>query len=95
MRRAELARELALRFDRLESTLARSLNEACALSGRESRNSSVMPDFEARISFPAFQANQLNFNTRGLFNDAIVQDSPPADQPAGAGSVRNTVSLAQ
>ncbi|WP_303719884.1 hypothetical protein, partial [Pseudomonas aeruginosa] len=48
--------------------------------------------FRARISFPAFQANQLNFNTRGLFNDAIVQDTPPASQPAGAGSVRNTVS---
>lgn len=51
-----------------------------------------MPDFGRGLASRRFQANQLNFNTRGLFNDAIVQDTPPASQPAGAGSVRNTVS---
>ncbi|HCJ7372493.1 TPA: clamp-binding protein CrfC [Enterobacter hormaechei subsp. xiangfangensis] len=89
---SRISRELALRFDQLESTLARSLNEAMRPIEMQIKEQLSHAGFRARISFPAFQANQLNFNTRGLFNDAIVQDTPPASQPAGAGSVRNTVS---
>ena len=89
---SRIGRELALRFDQLESTLARSLNEAMRPIETRIKEQLSHAGFRARISFPAFQANQLNFNTRGLFNDAIVQDTPPASQPAGAGSVRNTVS---
>lgn len=88
----KIARELALRFDQLESTLARSLNEA--MRPIETRIKEQLSDagFRARISFPAFQANQLNFNTRMLFNDAIAPDNRPAGQPSGAGSMRETVS---
>lgn len=89
---SRIGRELALRFDQLEATLARSLNEAMRPIETRIKEQLSHAGFRARISFPAFQANQLNFNTRGLFNDAIVQDTPPASQPAGAGSVRNTVS---
>ncbi|HHG8783669.1 clamp-binding protein CrfC [Enterobacter hormaechei] len=89
---SRIGRELALRFDQLESTLARSLNEAMRPIETRIKEQLSHAGFRARISFPAFQANQLNFNTRSLFNDAIVQDTPPASQPAGAGSVRDTVS---
>ena len=52
---SRIGRELALRFDQLESTLARSLNEAMRPSRRELKQLSHA-GFRARISFPAFQA---------------------------------------
>ena len=88
----KIGRELALRFDQLESTLARSLNEAMRPIEMRIKEQLSHAGFRARISFPAFQANQLNFNTRALFNDAIVLDNRPAGQPSGAGSMRDTVS---
>ncbi len=48
--------------------------------------------FPGADQFPAFQANQLNFNTRALFTDAIAEDTRPAGQPSAAESVRETVS---
>lgn len=88
----KISRELALRFDQLETTLARSLNEA--MRPIEARIKAQLSDagFRARISFPAFQANQLNFNTHALFSDAIAADDRSAEQPSGAGGVRETVS---
>lgn len=88
----KIGRELALRFDQLESTLARSLNEAMRPIETRIKEQLSHAGFRARISFPAFQAHQLNFNTRALFNDAIAQDHRPAGQPAGAASMRETVS---
>src|SRR5690606_34236428 len=88
----KIARELALRFDQLESTLARSLNEAMRPIETRIKEQLSDAEFRARISFPAFQANQLNFNTRVMFNDAIAPDNRPAAQPSGAGSMRETVS---
>ncbi|HDS6853378.1 TPA: clamp-binding protein CrfC [Enterobacter cancerogenus] len=88
----KISRELALRFDQLESTLARSLNEAMRPIETRIKEQLSHAGFRARISFPAFQANQLNFNTRGLFNDAIVLDNRPAGQPSVTGGVRGTVS---
>lgn len=89
---SKISRELALRFDQLESTLARSLNEAMRPIETRIKEQLSHAGFRARISFPAFQANQLNFNTRALFNDAIAMDNRPAGQPSAAGSVRETVS---
>ncbi len=88
----KICRELALRFDQLESTLARSLNEAMRPIETRIKEHLSHAGFRARISFPAFQANQLNFNTRALFNDAIAQDNSPAGQPSGGSSMRETVS---
>lgn len=88
----KIGRELAIRFDQLESTLARSLNEAMRPIETRIKEHLTHAGFRARISFPAFQANQLNFNTRSLFNDAIAMDSRPAGQMSGVGSVRDTIS---
>ncbi|WP_368543947.1 clamp-binding protein CrfC [Enterobacter soli] len=89
---SKISRELALRFDQLESTLARSLNEAMRPIENRIKEQLSHAGFRARISFPAFQPNQLNFNTRALFTDAIATDNRPAGQPSAAGSVRETVS---
>jgi len=88
----KICRELALRFDQLESTLARSLNEAMRPIETRIKAQLSHAGFRARISFPAFQPNQLNFNTRALFNDAIAMDSRPAERTLGTGSLRETVS---
>ncbi|EPO6592366.1 clamp-binding protein CrfC [Enterobacter roggenkampii] len=88
----KIGRELALRFDQLESTLARSLNEAMRPIETRIKEHLSHAGFRARISFPAFQASQLNFNTRALFNDAIAQDDSQAAPPSGGSSMRETVS---
>ena len=88
----KISRELALRFDQLESTLARSLNDAMRPIETRIKEELSHAGFRARISFPAFQANQLNFNTRGLFNDVIAREHKPAGEVAGNSSVRETVS---
>ncbi|HCH0659057.1 TPA: clamp-binding protein CrfC [Enterobacter asburiae] len=88
----KICRELALRFDQLESTLARSLNEAMRPIETRIKEHLSHAGFRARISFPAFQAHQLNFNTRALFNDAIAQDDSQAGPPSGGSSMRETVS---
>ncbi|MBJ5869962.1 clamp-binding protein CrfC [Salmonella enterica subsp. enterica serovar Derby] len=88
----KIGRELALRFDQLESTLARSLNEAMRPIETRIKEHLSHAGFRARISFPAFQASQLNFNTRALFNDAIAQDDSQAVPPSGGSSMRETVS---
>ena len=88
----KIGRELALRFDQLESTLARSLNEAMRPIETRIKEHLSHAGFRARIRFPAFQASQLNFNTRALFNDAIAQDDSQAAPPSGGSSMRETVS---
>ncbi|RTM75444.1 clamp-binding protein CrfC [Enterobacter quasiroggenkampii] len=88
----KIGRELALRFDQLESTLARSLNEAMRPIETRIKEHLSHAGFRARISFPAFQASQLNFNTRALFNDAIAQDDSQAVPPSSGSSMRETVS---
>ncbi|WP_449556454.1 clamp-binding protein CrfC [Huaxiibacter chinensis] len=88
----KISRELALRFDQLESTLARSLNDAMRPIETRIKEELSHAGFRARISFPAFQASQLNFNTRVLFNDAIARENRPAGDVAGNSSVRETVS---
>jgi replication fork clamp-binding protein CrfC len=88
----KISRELALRFDQLESTLARSLNDAMRPIETRIKEELTHAGFRARISFPAFQASQLNFNTRVLFNDAIARENRPAGDVAGNSSVRETVS---
>ncbi|MFX2578868.1 clamp-binding protein CrfC [Enterobacter quasiroggenkampii] len=88
----KIGRELVLRFDQLESTLARSLNEAMRPIETRIKEHLSHAGFRARISFPAFQASQLNFNTRALFNDAIAQDDSQAVAPSGGSSMRETVS---
>jgi len=88
----KISRELALRFDQLESTLARSLNEAMRPIEKRIKEELSHAGFRARISFPAFQASQLNFNTRGLFTDAIASENRPAGDVSASGSVRETVS---
>lgn len=88
----KIGRELALRFEQLESTLARSLNEAMRPIETRIKEHLSHAGFRARISFPAFQASQLNFNTRALFNDAIAQDDSQAAPPSGGSSMRETVS---
>lgn len=88
----KIGRELALRFDQLESTLARSLNEAMRPIETRIKEHLSHAGFRARISFPAFQTSQLNFNTRALFNDAIAQDDSLAVPPSGGSSMRETVS---
>jgi len=87
----KISRELALRFDQLESTLARSLNDAMRPIEARIKEELSHAGFRARISFPAFQPSQLNFNTRGLFSDAIAPQSQPAGQVQSNGSVRETV----
>ncbi len=89
---AKISRELALRFDQLEFALARSLNEAMRPIETRIKQQLSHAGFRARISFPAFQANQLNFTTRALFNDAIAADNRPVSQPTGEGSMRENVS---
>ncbi|MBG0626886.1 clamp-binding protein CrfC [Enterobacter roggenkampii] len=88
----KIGRELALRFDQLESTLARSLNEAMRPIETRIKEHLSHAGFRARISFPAFQASQLNFNTRALFNDAIAHDDSQAVPPSSGSSMRETVS---
>ncbi len=88
----KISRELAVRFDQLESTLARSLNDAMRPIETRIKEELSHAGFRARISFPAFQASQLNFNTRVLFNDAIAQENRPAGDVQGNSSVRETVS---
>jgi len=88
----KISRELAVRFDQLESTLARSLNDAMRPIETRIKEELSHAGFRARISFPAFQASQLNFNTRVLFNDAIAQENRPAGDVPGNSSVRETVS---
>jgi replication fork clamp-binding protein CrfC len=88
----KISRELALRFDQLESTLARSLNDAMRPIETRIKEELSHAGFRARISFPAFQASQLNFNTRVLFNDAIARENRPVGDVAGNSSVRETVS---
>ncbi|MGY5958833.1 clamp-binding protein CrfC [Kosakonia sp. BK9b] len=87
-----ISRELALRFDELENTLGRSLNDAMRPIEMRIKEELSHAGFRARISFPAFQPSTLNFNTRALFSNAIASEDVPAGQAMRGNSVRETVS---
>ncbi|WP_342322579.1 clamp-binding protein CrfC [Kosakonia sp. BYX6] len=87
-----ISRELALRFDELENTLTRSLNDAMRPIETRIKEELSHAGFRARISFPAFQPSALNFNTRSLFSNAIAPEDATAAQAQRPGSVRETVS---
>jgi len=87
-----ISRELALRFDELENTLTRSLNDAMRPIETRIKEELNHAGFRARISFPAFQPSALNFNTRSLFTNVIAPEDTPAGQAPRSGSVRETVS---
>ncbi|CAI8936906.1 clamp-binding protein CrfC [Kosakonia quasisacchari] len=87
-----ISRELAQRFDELENTLARSLNDAMRPIETRIKEELTHAGFRARISFPAFQASALNFNARSLFTNVIAPQDLPAGQAPRGGSVRETVS---
>jgi replication fork clamp-binding protein CrfC len=88
----KISRELAMRFDQLENTLTRSLNDAMRPIEIRIKEELSHAGFRARISFPAFQSSALNFNTRQLFSNAIASEDTPAGQVPRSGSVRETVS---
>lgn len=87
-----ISRELALRFDELENTLTRSLNDAMRPIETRIKEELNHAGFRARISFPAFQPSALNFNTRSLFTNVIAPEDTPAGQAPRSGSMRETVS---
>lgn len=87
-----ISRELALRFDELENTLTRSLNDAMRPIETRIKAELSHAGFRARISFPAFQPSTLNFNARTLFNNVIAPEETSAAQASRIGGVRETVS---
>lgn len=87
-----ISRDLALRFEQLESTLSRALNDAIRPIELRVKEELSHAGFRARIRFPAFHATMFNFNTRQLFNEAIEQDIPSDDATPHAGGVRDTFS---
>jgi hypothetical protein len=56
-----------MRFDQLENTLTRSLNDAMRPIEMRIKEELSHAGFRARISFPAFRASALNFNTSPAF----------------------------
>ncbi|MBS1207088.1 MAG: hypothetical protein H6R25_3987 [Proteobacteria bacterium] len=87
-----ISRELVLRFDELENTLTRSLNDAMRPIETRIKEDLNHAGFHARISFPAFQPSTLNFNTRSLFTNVIAPEDTPVGQVPRSGSMRETVS---
>ncbi|MDN8601633.1 clamp-binding protein CrfC [Citrobacter sp. S2-9] len=87
-----VGRELALRFEQLESTLARVFTDAMRPIEARVKEALSHAGFRARISFPAFHAALLNFNTRPLFNEAITQENLQDAQNPRSASVRKTFS---
>jgi len=87
-----ITRELAQRFDELETILARSLNDAMRPIETRIKEELNHAGFRARISFPAFQPSMLNFNTRTLFTNVIAEEDLPAGQTSRTGTMRETVS---
>lgn len=87
-----LTQELGLRFNQLETTLTRSLNDA--MRPIETRLKSELSEagFHTRISLPAFQAGVLNFNTPQLFNGVIAAEDLPLAAHSRVSSVRETMS---
>lgn len=87
-----ISRDLALRFEQLESTLSRALNDAIRPIEQRVKEELSHAGFRARIRFPAFHSAMFNFNTRQLFNEAIEQDTPLDEGTSSAGGVRDTFS---
>lgn len=87
-----ISRDLALRFEQLESTLSRALNDAMRPIEQRVKDELNHAGFRARIRFPAFHAAMFNFNTRQLFNEAIEQDMPSENTSSAVGGVRDTFS---
>ncbi|HGY3718387.1 TPA: clamp-binding protein CrfC [Citrobacter gillenii] len=87
-----ISRDLGLRFEQLESTLSRTLNDAMRPIEQRVKEELSHAGFRARIRFPAFHSAMFNFNTRQLFNEAIEQDTPLDEGSSSAGGVRDMFS---
>lgn len=61
-----ISRNLALRFEELEITLGRALNDAMRPIEMRVKDELHQAGFRPRISFPAFHASLFNFSTRQL-----------------------------
>ncbi|HAT8005725.1 TPA: clamp-binding protein CrfC [Citrobacter koseri] len=85
-----ISRDLALRFEQLESTLSRVLNDAMRPIEARVKDDLSQAGFRARISFPTFHASMFNFNTQPLFSEAVAQENPPEGAAPRAGGVRDT-----
>ncbi|NDO81806.1 clamp-binding protein CrfC [Citrobacter sp. NCU1] len=87
-----VSRDLALRFEQLESTLARVFTDAMRPIEARVKEALSHTGFRARISFPAFHAALLNFNTQPLFREAMSQENLQDVQNPPCASVRETFS---
>lgn len=87
-----ISRDLALRFEQLESTLSRALNEAMRPIEKRVKEELSQAGFRPRISFPAFHASMFNFTTRQLFSDAKARQEQADSEESRAGGVRETFS---
>lgn len=87
-----LAQELGLRFNQLETTLTRSLNDAMRPIEIRLKSELSEAGFHTRISLPAFQPGVLNFNTSQLFNGVIAAEDLPLSAHSRVSNVRETVS---
>ena len=87
-----LTQELGLRFNQLETTLTRSLNDAMRPIEIRLKSELSEAGFHTRISLPAFQPGVLNFNTPQLFNGVIAAEDLPLSAHSRVSNVRETVS---
>lgn len=87
-----ISRDLAMRFEQLEATLSRALNDAMRPIEMRVKEKLSHAGFRPRISFPAFHASVFSFTTRQLFSEAITrQEMVDSDEPR-LGGVRETFS---
>ncbi|WP_312952032.1 clamp-binding protein CrfC [Superficieibacter sp.] len=85
-------RQLTLRFNHLEATLTRALNDTLRPIEQRVKQELSEAGFGVRIALPAFQPAGVNFNAPQLFNDAISsEEGESGPLPRGA-SMRETVS---
>lgn len=87
-----ISRELAIRFEQLEATLSRTLNDAMRPIEVRVKEDLSHAGFRPRISFPAFHSSMFNFTTRQLFSEVIARQAcVDGDEPRVSG-VRETFS---
>ncbi|QMI06756.1 clamp-binding protein CrfC [Citrobacter sp. RHB25-C09] len=87
-----ISRNLALRFEELEITLGRALNDAMRPIEMRVKDELHQAGFRPRISFPAFHASLFNFSTRQLFSEAIAQQEPGENGKQKGSGIRETFS---
>lgn len=87
-----IGRSLALRFEELEITLGRALNDAMRPIEIRVKDELNLAGFRPVISFPAFHPSMFNLTTRQLFNEAIAQQELADNDKPRVASVRETFS---